>query len=148
VAARQRILEHAKAQGFQTAEEYILWQALDEAGIKAEHNVHVAHTELDLMVGNLVIEVGYLDDYVRRKRTDLERRGYDFIYVSNLEVRVKPILRRTVERIVRKIENLTSTERGNESMNTRENDSQRNPKPVPNRATNIVAHCLAKRRWG
>jgi len=91
--------KEAVKKGFKSAEEYLLWDALRKEGIEAEHNVKVCGFEVDLFIRpNLIVEVGFLDDYLQKKWDVLEEKGYKFLYFSNLEIRKRDILQNTVRR--------------------------------------------------
>jgi len=89
----ERMKQEGQKLGFKTAEEYMLWKALKEEGMEAGHNVEIYGIEADFYIKpNLVIEVGFLDDNLKKAWSMLEEKGYKVLYFANLEIRDRTLL--------------------------------------------------------
>jgi len=69
--------------------------------VEAGHNVKVCGVEVDLFIKpSLVVEVGFLDNNLRKAWEMLEEKGYRVLYFANLEIRDGKNLRNTVKKIM------------------------------------------------
>jgi very-short-patch-repair endonuclease len=102
---REKLTQEGRRLGFKTGEEYLLWKTLDGEGIKAKHNVEILGKEVDLFImPNLIIEVGFLDDYEKMKHETFKKHGYNILHFPNELIYNKEILRKhTVEMIKRAV---------------------------------------------
>ncbi|MFQ5759186.1 MAG: hypothetical protein ACE5IF_05870 [Candidatus Bathyarchaeia archaeon] len=106
---REEFLKEAEREGrklgFKTAEEYILWKALREEGVEADHNVRVCGVEVDFYIKpNLIVEVGFLDNNLRKAWEMLEEKGYRVLYFANIEIRNGVLSRDTAKKIKKVLE--------------------------------------------
>jgi len=89
----ERMKQKGQKFGFKTAEEYLLWEVLKEEGIEVAHNVKIYGIEVDFHIKpNLVIEVGFLDDNLKKAWSMFEEKGYHVLYFANLEIRDRTLL--------------------------------------------------------
>jgi len=101
----QRPSKKAQRLGFKTQEEYIVFSALKKKRLDVKHNVSMLGTEIDLFIPpNMIIEIGYRDKYLIEKWDDCMEKGYEFIYISNIEVNNPETLERYVNNITRLVE--------------------------------------------
>ena len=102
-----RLSKKAQRLGFKTQEEYIVFSALKKKHLDVQHNISMFGTEIDLFIPpKIIIEIGYRDEYLMEKWDDFVEKGYEFIYVSNVEVNNPEILERYVNNIIRLVEEM------------------------------------------
>ena len=100
-----KLSKKARRLGFKTPEEYTLFLALKKKHLDVHHNVNMLGTEIDLFIPpNIIIEIGYRDNYLIEKWDESIEKGYEFIYISNIEVNNPEILERYVDNITRLVE--------------------------------------------
>jgi len=105
----QRMKQEGQKLGFKTAEEYLLWEVLKDEGIEAAHNVEIYGIEVDFYIKpNLVIEVGFLDDNLKKAWSMLEEKGYQVLYFANLEIRDRTLLHNIPENIKEILKKITA----------------------------------------
>ncbi len=62
-------------------------------------------TEIDLFIPpDIIIEIGYRDKFLMEKWDHFMEKGYEFIYISNIEVNNPGILQRYVNEITQLVE--------------------------------------------
>ena len=97
------LLRKVKNLGFKSAQEYKLYEAIKKGGIKVHHNVHLLDEEIDLFIPpKTIIEIGYRDDKVLEKWNKFEQNGFEFYYISNIEIDNKEILSNILNKIKEK----------------------------------------------
>ena len=90
--------------GFKSAQEYKLYEALENEGISVHHNITLLHEEIDIYVPpKIIIEVGFRDEKLLEKWEKFKKRDFVFMYFSNLEVDRKETLNRIVQKIKDKV---------------------------------------------
>ena len=95
----------AQRLGFKTQEEYIVFSALKKKHLDVQHNVSMSGTEIDLFIPpDIIIEIGYRDKFLMEKWDHFMEKGYEFIYISNIEVNNPGILQRYVNEITQLVE--------------------------------------------
>jgi len=103
----RRPSKKAQRLGFKTQEEYIVFSALKKKHLDIQHNVSMLGTEIDLFISpKIIVEIGYRDKYLIEKWDDFIEKGYEFVYISNIEVNNPEILKRHVNNITRLVEEM------------------------------------------
>ena len=100
-----RPCKKAQRLGFKTKEEYIVYSALKKKRLDVQHNIIMFGTEIDLFIPpKIIIEIGYRDKYLLKKWDYAIENGYEFIYISNIEVNIPETLKRYITDIIQLVE--------------------------------------------